>query len=124
MPNLPFQPLFGRGYNTEKLTEKDSSSEAQSSISAQTPIEPQPQPPASTPTPILTQPTQAKKMSLKQKAVSSLGELALFVDKRKYIFIIVIIILILIAVIIVAKQQEQQRKKLKMMRRKLKRLMA
>ena len=118
MPNSPFQPLFGKGVDIEKVIER-----------ATTPVQPPmeeeaiaPQPSPSPPQP-QTKKTQIP-ASLKQKALSSLGELALFVDKRKNIFIIVIIILILIAVIIVAKQQRQQRKKLKMMRRKLKRLTA
>jgi hypothetical protein len=120
MPSNPFQPLFGGKKDIGDHSRPTKKRKAKPQPQPQPKPQPQPQP-QSAPQPLLH---QIPITSLKQKAASSLGELALFIDKRKTLLIIIIIILILLAVAIVVKRQEQQRKNLKLMRRKLKRLMA
>ena len=123
MSNSPFRPLFG-GKGVDPTERKHHQQDASSVLNTPPPRQPQSQPqshsqvrtrqPLHIPAPQLT--------NIKQKATKSLGDLALFVDKRKTLIIIVLIILILLAVAIIAVRQEKQRKRLSMMRRRLRRL--
>lgn len=124
MSNSPFRPLFG-GKGVDPIDQKHQHTDASSILNKPQPPQPRSRaakPQQAKPQALRLPQTNPQLTGVKQKAAKSLGELALFVDKRKTLIIIVLIILLILAVAVIAVRQEKQRKKLSMMRRRLRRL--